>query len=111
MLIASTSRRKRQRLVDAQLAGPGHERADVLGQAAAAEAEPGVEELAADPVVVADRVGQLVTSAPVASQSSAIALMNEILVARKALADDLDQLGGGEVGDEERCPLVDGMLA
>ena len=53
MLIASTSLQERQRLVDAELAGPGHERADVLGQAAAAEAEPGVQEPAADPGVVA----------------------------------------------------------
>ena len=85
-----------QRLVGAELAGAGHEGADVLGQAAAAEAEAGVEELAADAVVVAERVGELLTSAPAASQTSAIALMNEILVARKALADDLDQLGGRE---------------
>ena len=48
-----------QSLVDAELAGARHERPDVLGQAAAAEAQAGVEELAADPGVVADRVGQL----------------------------------------------------
>ena len=90
MLIASTSRRKRQRLVDAELAGAGHERADVLGQAAAAEAEPGAEELAADPGVVAERLGQLRRRrAPAASQTSAIALMKEIFVARKALAATL----------------------
>ena len=76
-----------QRLVGAQLAGPGHERADVLGQAAAAEAQPGTEELRADPLVVADRRRpSAVTSAPAASQTSAIALMKEIFVARKAFA-------------------------
>jgi len=42
-----------------------------------------------------------VTSAPAASQTSDIALMNEILVARNALAD-LHQLGRGEVGDHDR---------
>ncbi len=42
------------------------------------------------------------TSAWVASQTSAMALMNEILVARKALAAGLDQFGGGEVGDHDR---------
>ena len=50
---------ERQRLVDAELAGAGHERADVLGQAAAAEAEAGVQEPAADPGVVRQRLGQL----------------------------------------------------
>jgi hypothetical protein len=49
---------------------------DVLRQAAAAKADPGVEELP-DPVVVADCVRGCLTSAPVASHSSAIALMNE----------------------------------
>ena len=58
MLIVVDLAQERQRLVGAQLAGAGHEGADVLRQAAAAEAEAGVEELAADPVVVADRVGQ-----------------------------------------------------
>ena len=90
MLIASTSLQEGQRLVDAQLAGPGHEGADVLGQAAAAEAEPGVQEAAADPGVVGQRLGKHASRRrPVASQTSAIALMKEILVARKALAATL----------------------
>ena len=49
---------ERQRVVGAQLAGAGHERADVLGQAAAAEAQARVEESPADARVVAQRVGQ-----------------------------------------------------
>ncbi len=44
---------------------------------------------------------RVVTSAPVASAISAMALMKEILVARKALADDLHQLGGRV--DRSRC--------
>ncbi len=80
---------ERQRLVDAELAGPGHERADVLGQAAAAEAEAGVEEPPADAGVVGQRLASCVTSAPEASHTSAIALMKEILVARKELAATL----------------------
>ena len=38
--------------------------------------------------------------------------MNEILVARNAFAADLDQLGGGEVGDHDRdlAVLVDGQV-
>ena len=47
------------------------------------------------------------TSAPAASHTSEMALMNEILVARKALADDLDQLGGLQVGEQERHALVE----
>ena len=47
-----------QGLVGAELAGAGAEGADVLGQAAAAEPDAGVEELAADAVVVADGVGE-----------------------------------------------------
>ena len=47
-----------QRLVGAQLAGAGHERTDVLGQAAAAETDAGVQELPADPLVEPDRIGQ-----------------------------------------------------
>ena len=43
---------------DALLGGREPEGADVLRQAAAAEAEPRREELAADPLVQADRVGQ-----------------------------------------------------
>jgi len=49
---------ERHRLVDAELTGPGDERADVLGEAAAAEAEAGPQELVTDPLVVPDRLGQ-----------------------------------------------------
>ena len=49
---------EREGLVDAQLPGPGHERPDVLGEAAAAEPDAGLEELLPDPVVVADGLGQ-----------------------------------------------------
>ena len=45
--------------VDALVRRGGAEGADVLGQAAAAEAEAGREELAADPLVDADRVCEL----------------------------------------------------
>ena len=81
---------ERQRLVGAELPRPRHERADVLRQAATAEPETGVEEPAADArVVVPAPRPSWVTSAPVASHTSAIALMNEILVARNALAATL----------------------
>ena len=79
-----------QRLVDAELVGARHEGADVLGQAAAAEAEAGAAGTGARcgrraPIASASAT----TSAPDASHTSAIALMNEILVARKAFAATL----------------------
>src|SRR5699024_1614833 len=48
-----------QRLVHPELLGAGHKGADVLGQAAAAEADAGAQELVPDAVVVADRGGEL----------------------------------------------------
>ena len=65
------------------------ERADVLGQAATAEAEARSEELAADPLVMADRVGELDDVRARGLAHSAMALINEILVARNALAATL----------------------
>src|SRR5262245_21380373 len=47
-----------QRLAGAQLLCARLERADVLGQAGAAEAEPGLKEAVADARVVAQRAGQ-----------------------------------------------------
>jgi hypothetical protein len=78
-----------QRLVGTQLTGPCHERADVLGQAAPAESEACVEELAADAVVIADGVGERLDVRPAASATSAMALMKEIFVARKEFAATL----------------------
>ena len=95
-----------QRLVGAQLAGAGHERADVLGQAAAAEAEArraGSGRRCARRRTSAS--ASCMTSAPAASQTSAIALMKEILVARKALAATLTSSAVGEVGDHHRHAL------
>ena len=108
MLISSTSRRKLRASDDAELAGAGHERADVLGQAAAAEADAGAQELRRR---CARRSrsprASWVTSAPVASHTSAIALMNEILVARKVLAATLTSSAVGVVGDQERRAPLD----
>jgi hypothetical protein len=73
-----------QCLIRAELPRAGHERPESL--AATAEPEPGVEELATDPVVVAYGVRQLLHIRAGASQSSAIALMNEVFVARNEFA-------------------------
>ena len=102
MLIASTSPQERQRLADAQLPGPGHERPDVLGQAAAAEAEAGLQEPAADPVVVGQRLGQLrhVRAGRLADLGHGVDEGD--LGGQERVGRDLHQLGGGEVGDDER---------
>ena len=65
--------------------GDAQQRQRVLGEARAAEARPGMQELAADPAVEADALGHVWTSAPTRSHRSAISLMKVILVARKAL--------------------------
>jgi hypothetical protein len=65
------------------------ERVDVLREARAAEADAGLEELgpmrSSRPIPLATSM----TSAPVSSQTLAISLMNEIFVARNALAASL----------------------
>ena len=92
-----------QRLVGAELAGPGHERADVLGQAAAAEAEPGVEELAADPVVVADRVGELLDVGAGGLAELGHRVDERDLRGEEGVRRRLHHLGGGVVGDDDRA--------
>ena len=91
-----------QRLVGAQLAGPGHEGADVLGQAAAAEAEAGVEEPAADPGVVADRVGELRDVGAAGLADLGHRVDERDLGGQERVRRDLDQLGGRVVGDDQR---------
>ena len=95
-----------QRLVDAELAGARHERADVLGQAAAAEAEAGVEELAADAVVVADGVGELLDVGAGRLAHLRHRVDEGDLGGQEGVGRDLDQLGGGEVGDDHRSAGV-----
>ena len=98
---------ERQRLVGAQLAGAGHERADVLGQAAAAEAEPGVEELAADPVVVADRVGQQLDVGAGRLAQLGHRVDEGDLGGEEGVGRRLHHLGGGVVGDHLRGAALD----
>ena len=74
------------------VAGVGRQllqRQRVLRKAGAAEADPRAQEARADPAVEADALGDRTTSAPVASQTFAISLMNEIRVIRAALAASL----------------------
>ncbi len=93
---------ERQGLVGAELAGAGHERADVLGQAAAAEADAGVEELAPDPVVVADRVGELGHVGAGGLADLGHGVDERDLGGQERVGGGLDQLGGGVVGDQAR---------
>jgi hypothetical protein len=75
-----------QRLAQAEFLSARPEGADVLGQAPSAEADPGPRNLrpirSSWPIASAS----LTTSPPAASQISAMALMNEIFVARNELA-------------------------
>ena len=77
-----------------------------LGRQPPPKPRPGLQEPAADARRrSASASASVVTSAPVASHTSAIALMNEILVARKELAATLTSSAVGEVGDDERGAL------
>ena len=93
---------ERHRVLDAELAGAVHERADVLGQAAAAEADAGVEELAADARVVADRVGEVdhVRAGGLAHLGHGVDERD--LGGQERVGGDLHQLGGRVVGDDDR---------
>ena len=91
-----------QRLVGAELAGPGHERADVLGQAAAAEAEAGAEELAR-------RSGRRARSRRRAADDVGAGRLAHLghrvderdLGGQERVRRGLDELGGGVVGDHD----------
>ena len=86
MLMESDFSEESKCLVGAQFASPRHEGSNVLGQATPAEPYTGLRNLrpmrSSKPMASASRV----TSAPAASQSSAMAFMNEILVAKNELA-------------------------
>ena len=91
-----------QRLAGAELLRPGLERADVLGQAGAAEADAGAEELLADPVVVADRPGELADVGAGGLADLGHRVDEGDLGGQEGVRGHLDQLGGGEVGDHDR---------
>ena len=76
--------------VVARVAGELLERERVLGEAGAAEADPGAEEVRPEPVVEPDASRHLdSTSAPVASQTFAISLMKLMRVIRNAFEASL----------------------
>ena len=92
-------------MVGAQFAGAGHECADVLGQAAAAEPEAGVEEAATDARVVAQRVGQQCDVGVDGFAHLRDGVDERDLGRQKGIGGDLDQFGGLQVGEQERHPV------
>jgi hypothetical protein len=96
-----------QRLVGAQLTGAGHECADVLRQAAAAETQAGVEESASDPGVVPERIGEQrhVGSGSFAHLGDRVDERD--LGRQKGVRRDLDQLCRLQIGHQERNPGIE----
>src|SRR5690606_12291809 len=87
-------------LPHAELLGAGHEGADVLGQAAAAEADPGTEELLADAVVVAEGLGELDDVGASGLAQLGHGVDEGDLGGQEGVGGDLDQVGGGVVGQQ-----------
>ncbi len=94
-------------MVGAEFAGAGHERADVLGQAAAAEPETGVEESPADAGVVAQRVGQQGDVGVDCFAHLRDRVDERDLRRQERIRRHLDELGGLQVGQQEGHPLVE----
>src|SRR4029453_3744733 len=92
---------KRQRLVSAQLTGPRPEGADVLRQAAAAEAQPGMEESTADSVVIGECMSELRDVSAGRLAHLGYRVDEGDLGGKEGIGRRFDQLGGGEVGDQE----------
>ena len=94
-------------MVGAQLAGPGHERADVLGQTPAAKAEAGVEETTPDPRVISQRVGQQGDVGVDGLAHLGDRVDERDRGGEKGVRGHLDQFGGLKVGDQERHALFE----
>ena len=96
-----------ERLVSAEFTRTCHEGPDVLGQAAAAEAEPSREEAAADARVVADRLGELRDIGAGRLADLGHRVDEGDLRREEGVRGDLHEFGGREVGDEEGNALGD----
>ena len=103
-LIASISCRNAQRLARAEFRGPGRQGPDVLGQAPAAETQPRAQPRPADPRIAAERVGEAehVRAGHLADLGHRVDEGD--LGGEERVRGDLDHLGGGRVGDQERDP-------
>ena len=98
---------ERQRLAGAEFAGARHERADVLRQAAAAESEAGVEESPSDARVVAERVGEHRDVGVRRLAHLGDRVDERDLGGQKGVRRHLDELGGLQVGAQERHARVE----
>jgi hypothetical protein len=100
MLIASTSRRNPTE--SPRPSSSARAEKDVLGQAAASEADAGVEETAADACVVADRVGELRDIRPGDLGDLGHGVDEADLGGEERVGGDLDEFGRGVIGDDPR---------
>src|SRR5699024_10503095 len=96
-----------QRWFDPELIGTGHEGANVLRQAATTEPENGAQELAADAVVVGQRLGELHDVGTRDLRHLGNGVSEGDLVGQEGVCRHLDQLGGLRVGDQEGPTVVD----
>src|SRR5699024_4471500 len=96
-----------QRWFDPELIGTGHEGANVLRQAATTEPETGAQELAADAVVVGQRLGELHDVGTRDLRHLGHGVDEGDLGGQEGVCRHLDQLGGLHVGDQEGHTLVD----
>ncbi len=92
------------RLARAEFGRARLEGTDVLGQAAAAEAEAGVQEAAADPGVVGDGFGQVGDVGPGDLADFGHGVDERDLGGEEGVGRDLDELGGRVVDDDEGSP-------
>ena len=90
------------RLVDAEFFGPGHERTDVLGQAAAAEPKARMQEAAADAGIEGQCRGKLGDVGAGGLADLGHRVDEGDLGCQEGVGCHLDQLGRGEVGDDQR---------
>src|SRR4030095_14223101 len=86
----------------AELAGDGDEGFDVLWEAGAAVAESSVEKVAADAFVGADAVGDHLNVSAGGFADSADRVDVADLEGEEAVGSVLDELGGIDVGNEDR---------
>ena len=110
--------KERQRMVGAEFACAGHERADVLGQATAAESEARVEESPSDARVMTQRVGEHRDIGIDSLAHLRDRVDERDLRGQKRVGGHLDEFRGLQVGDKEghvlvqqrRVQLADGRL-
>src|SRR6185312_9145675 len=94
-----------QRMACPKFASPCHERAQILGQAAAAIPQSSIEEAASDSTVVSERVGQdsYIGAGGLADLGHRVDKRD--LGREKRVRRCFGQLGGGRIGHDQRRAL------